>query len=79
MISTTLDNDALLHITYPPRWYPKNFTLENARLAFANVPMIRYMRNSRVVAVGNILFSLFGAITCGYALSKILFKGRVSF
>ncbi|HBG76626.1 MAG TPA: ABC transporter permease, partial [Clostridiales bacterium] len=51
-------------------------TLDNYRLAFTNVSMLKYMFNSLLVAVGTILISLLSAIMSGYALSKINFKGR---
>ncbi len=76
MVSTSFDNDALFNIPFPPRFYPKLLTLDNYRLAFTNVSMLKYMFNSLLVAVGTILISLLSAIMSGYALSKINFKGR---
>ena len=76
MVSTSFDNDALFNIPFPPRFYPKLLTLDNYRLAFPNVSMLKYILNSLLVAVGTILISLLSAIMSGYALSKINFKGR---
>lgn len=75
MVATAFDNDALFNVPLPPRFWPGTPTGENFSLAFSNVPMIKYMLNSLTVAVGNIIVGLFSAITCGYSLSKIRFKG----
>ena len=75
MISTAFDMDAMYDIVFPPRFWPSEPSLQPFRIAFTNVPMIRYIFNTLLVAVGNISASIFSAICAGYALSKIRFKG----
>jgi multiple sugar transport system permease protein len=65
----------MFDIVFPPRFWPAEPSLQPFRIAFTNVPMIRYMFNTLIVAVGTISASLFSAICAGYALSKIRFKG----
>lgn len=77
MISTSFDGAVTVDdIPFPPRFYPLEPSLENYKVAFTNVPMIKYIGNSLLVAVGNMVISIFSAICAGYALSKIPFKGR---
>ena len=75
MVSTAFDNSAMFDIVFPPRFWPMELSLQPFRIAFTNVPMIRYIFNTLLVAVGTISASIFSAICAGYALSKIRFKG----
>lgn len=77
MISTSFDGAVTVDsIPFPPRFYPLTPSLDNYKLAFSNVPMIKYIGNSLLVAVVNMVIAIFSAICAGYALSKIPFKGR---
>ena len=75
MISTAFDAKAMFDIVFPPRFWPLEPSIQPFRIAFTNVPMIRYIFNTLLVAVGTIAASIFSAICAGYALSKIRFKG----
>lgn len=76
MVSTSLDMSAMFNMIMPPRFWPAEPSLNAYRMAFINVPMLRYMFNTFVVAAGTILISVLSAVCAGYALSKIKFKGR---
>lgn len=77
MISTSFDGAVTVDdIPFPPRFYPLIPSTRNYMVAFSNVPMFKYIGNSLIVAAGNMIISIFSAISCGYALSKIPFKGR---
>jgi len=75
MISTALDETAMFELVIPPVFWPQEFTTRAFYMAFNNVPMMRYMLNTLIVAGGNMLVSILSAVMAGYALSKIRFKG----
>jgi multiple sugar transport system permease protein len=75
MISTSFDWAARLELGFPPRFWPLDPSLKNYRAAFTNVPMLKYIGNSLLVASGVMLVSVLSALLSGYALSKIQFKG----
>lgn len=75
MVSTALDAAAMFDMIMPPVFWPQEFSTRAFYIAFNNVPMMRYMFNTFVVAAGNITISILSAIMAGYALSKIRFKG----
>ncbi|KIL40569.1 ABC transporter permease [Gordoniibacillus kamchatkensis] len=75
MISTSFDWAARLELGFPPRFWPLDPSLKNYRAAFTNVPMLKYIGNSLLVAAGVIVVSIFSALLSGYALSKIRFRG----
>lgn len=58
---------------YPPRWIPKDLTLENYfEVLKAGLP--RYFLNSAVYAIGTIFLALFVGIHAAYAAAKINFR-----
>jgi multiple sugar transport system permease protein len=75
MVTTSFDWGARLNIPFPPRFWPEEPSLLPYEAAFTNVPMIKYMINSLLVAIGVILISLMSALFSGYAISKLKFKG----
>ena len=75
MISTAFDAAAMFDLVMPPVFWPREFTTNAFYMAFNNVPMMRFMLNTFIVAAGNITISILSAIMAGYALSKIRFKG----
>ncbi|GIN58631.1 sugar ABC transporter permease [Lederbergia ruris] len=77
MLLTSFDWGARLNIPYPPRFWPKEFSIKTYQLAFTNMPMIKYMINSLIISVGVILISLMSALLSGYAISKLKFKGSM--
>lgn len=77
MISTSFDGAVTIDdIPFPPRFYPLIPSLRNYEVAFTNVPMLKYIANTLILSIGNIVISVTSAICCGYALSKIKFKGK---
>ena len=75
MISTAFDEAAMFEMVIPPVFWPTEFTTRAFYVAFNNVPMMRYMFNTFIVAGGNITIAILSAVMAGYALSKIRFKG----
>lgn len=75
MVITSFDWAARMRIPFPPRLWPLDPSLKPYDAAFMNVPLLRYILNSVVVAIGVIAVSLFSALLSGYALSKIKVRG----
>lgn len=75
MLITSFDWAARLNITFPPRLWPEEPSLQTYRSAFTTIPMLKYIFNSILVSGGVILVSSFSALLSGYALSKLRFKG----
>jgi len=76
MVSTSFDMEAIFEFIMPPRFWPGEPSWSPFYMSFNNVPMLRYMMNTFLLAAGNIVVSIFSAICAGYALSKIKFAGR---
>lgn len=75
MVATSLDRSAVVTAPFPPRFYPKEFSLFPYKVAWTNVKLLRYIANSLIISLGTILFSVSSAFLSGYALSKIRFRG----
>jgi len=76
MLATSFDSASMFELVIPPRFWPLEPTWSAYEIAVTNMPIFRYMLNSLVVATGNILIAVFSAVTAGYAISKVRFKGR---
>ncbi|MEA3336191.1 MAG: carbohydrate ABC transporter permease [Chloroflexota bacterium] len=63
-------------ITYPPKFFPSEWTLRNYEVAFSAVPFARFLLNSFIqsslITVGQVLFSVLAA----FALATLDFPGR---
>jgi len=73
MIMTSFDKTANTKLPFPPRLFPKQFANNNYVVAFTNVPLLMYFYNTGIFTLINMCVMLFGAITGGYAFSKINF------
>jgi multiple sugar transport system permease protein len=73
---------------YPPKWLPNPATLENFRAALTGeiyqdrgimVKMLdvpRYVRNTLIIVVGNIIFGVTISALVAYGLARLRFRGR---
>lgn len=61
---------------FAPGFWPANPTLEPYREALQKYPLVRYLLNSLVVAVGTTLGVLLVSTMLGYALARIPFAGQ---
>lgn len=61
-----------------PRWIPRTFTLENYAKINKTVPMLDYFRNSMIISLGTMFFSIVISITAAYALSRFNFRGKTA-
>lgn len=75
MISTSFKKTSEIFI-FPPRWIPKESTLENYIELFKSVNFGRPFLNTIIVAGSITFFSILLASTTGYVFAKYKFKGR---
>ncbi len=76
MVQTSFDAACVVDAPFPPRWFPKEPSLEPYQLVFKQLPMANYLMNTFIVAIGVILVSGSSSMLAAYALSKIKFKGH---
>lgn len=62
--------------TYPPRFFPDEFTLEQYKSLFLRLNITRNFLNSAIVSVLVTVVSLFLNSMAGYAFAKYRFKGK---
>ncbi len=60
----------------PFRWLPKHFTLENYRQVFTKIPFFRYLMNTMIIVVLNILGALISNSLIAYGFSRLRWPGR---
>ena len=75
MIITSFDEAALLDIPMALHLFPERPSTIAYQMTMQNIPMLKYIGNSFAVAAGVCIVSLYSALSSGYALSKIRFKG----
>lgn len=62
--------------SYPPRFFPRDITLEHYRALFTRLDLGRYFLNSTIIAVAVTAVSLVVNSMAGYAFAKLRFRGR---
>ena len=62
--------------SYPPTWWPENFTFENYTNAFSAAPFGRFYGNSLFVAIAATVGQLITCSLAAYAFARMEFKGR---
>jgi len=75
MISTSLKPENQV-FSYPPKWIPKTFTLENYATILREFPIDLWLYNSVVVAVLTTIIVLIIDSLAAYAFARMDFKGR---
>jgi multiple sugar transport system permease protein len=63
-------------LTYPPKWLPGRFILDNYVNAFEAAPFGRYYLNSLFVAVAVTLGQMVTCSLAAYAFARLQFRGR---
>lgn len=76
MISTSLDKVQSYGLPYPPRLIPENFSFFNYEIAMKNMPVIKYMLNTLVIAVLTVVLNVVLATIAGFCVSKGRFVGK---
>ncbi len=59
----------------PPRYFPRQLTLDNYRNMIQAFPFIGYLRNSLVFAIGSSIVSVILSFLASYALARVRFRG----
>ena len=62
--------------TFPPRFWPKNFTLANYLALFTRLDLVRHFMSSAVITVSATVLSVLINSMAGYAFAKLKFRGR---
>jgi multiple sugar transport system permease protein len=75
MLTTSLKNDSQIY-TFPVQWVPNPVQWENYARLFAQAPMWVYLRNTVVLTVFGVAFSLIGSSIAAYAFARLRFPGR---
>ena len=63
-------------ISYPPTFFPHEFTLSNFTKCMQRIDIIQYIKNSIIFSVGATLPSLVVNSLAGYAFARYEFKGK---
>ena len=75
ILLTSFKTEAEL-VSKPITYWPHNPTLQNYVQAFTDQPLLRYLGNSAMVAVGSTVVSLFVAALAAYAIARLNLKRR---
>ncbi len=75
MVSTSFKSGEGI-FSYPPRWIPKDPTLDWYLQLFRDVDFLLHFRNSLIISVSTTIFNLFFCSLAGYAFAKLRFLGR---
>jgi multiple sugar transport system permease protein len=75
ILLTSLKSETEL-VSKPITWWPANATLQNYVQAFTDQPLLKYMGNSALVALGATLLSLLVSAGAAYAIARLNLKHR---
>lgn len=73
LLSSVLPRDKLLSI--PPTYFSADLTLDNYRRTLEQIPLLLYLRNSLVFAVGSSALSVVTSFLAAYAFARLRFRG----
>lgn len=62
-----------------PSWIPRKFTLDNYRTVNKEVKILDYFKNSIIISLGTMFFSVIIAILAAYSVSRFSFLGRTTY
>jgi multiple sugar transport system permease protein len=75
ILFTSLKSETEL-VQKPITWWPHNVTVQNYVQAFTDQPLLRYLGNSLVVALGATALSLLVSACAAYAIARLNLKYR---
>ncbi len=75
MVTTSLKDQSQIY-TFPVQWIPKPVMWENYKRLFEQAPMWTYLRNTLIITVIGVVFSLIGSSIAAYAFARLRFPGR---
>ena len=76
LVSTSFDYFKSYTLPYPPRMFPKEFCTFNYKMALTNVPIVRYLTNTVIIAAVDVILNVFIATLTGFCISKGKFPGK---
>ena len=62
-----------------PSWIPRNFTLDNYKTVNKEVKILNFFKNSIIISLGTMFFSVIIAILAAYSISRFSFLGRTTY
>ena len=75
-VSTSFDYVKSYSLRFPPRLIPKEFSTFNYKMAFSNVPMLSYLKNTVIIVALSAVLNVSTSTLAGFALSKGKFPGK---
>ncbi len=63
-------------ISFPPRIFADNYTLNNYIKVWSTIPLLDYIKNTVIFAGGTVITSIFFDSLAGYAFARMNFKGK---
>ena len=75
-VSTSFDYVKSYSLRFPPRLIPKEFSTFNYKMAFSNVPMLSYLKNTVIIVALSAVLNVITSTLAGFALSKGKFPGK---
>lgn len=63
-------------ISYPPTFFPREFTLKNFTKCMQRIDIFQYVKNSFIFAFGTTIPAIFVNTLAGYAFARYEFKGK---
>lgn len=75
-VSTSFDYVKSYSLRFPPRLLPEVFSFFNYKMAFTNVPMFSYLKNTIIIVTLGVILNVITATLSGFALSKGRFPGK---
>ena len=75
-VSTSFDYVKSYSLRFPPRLIPKEFSTFNYKMAFSNVPMLSYLKNTVIIVTLSAVLNVITSTLAGFALSKGKFPGK---
>ena len=75
-VSTSFDYEKSYSLRFPPRLIPKEFSTFNYKMAFSNVPMLSYLKNTVIIVALSAVLNVITSTLAGFALSKGKFPGK---
>ena len=64
----------LFHV--PFRWLPSKFTFDNYKQVFTNIPFFRYLKNTLIIVIFNMIGALISNSLIGYGFARLRWPGR---
>lgn len=75
-VSTSFDYVKSYSLRFPPRLIPKEFSTFNYKMAFSNVLMLSYLKNTVIIVALSAVLNVITSTLAGFALSKGKFPGK---